>query len=496
MEAYFVGGCVRDALLGREVHDIDIAARDAHAFATAAAEALDSHVVTVGAQFPTHRIPVADGDIDVAPMQGSVSDDLARRDFTVDALALPLRDLPSGGLASIQPADVIDHHRGVDDLHHGVIRAVTAHALTDDPVRALRGARLACELGFEIEEATCAQMCDAAPSLNRVAAERVGAELMRLFACADASRGVRIMDDTGLLSVCFPALDLGRDVEQRPWHVHTVRTHQLEASRWLDVLLADKPPVDAEERAIWEGLWGRSPVSLTSRGSAAVLRQAQDERSRIGWPDTRWGPIWEVLRAHAQALRIATLLHDVGKPATRTVEADGRTRFFGHSELGADLTRTMLERWRLPAGAIDRVALLIGTHMRPGQVMAPGQPPSERALYRFHRALGDATVDVCFLFLADSLATRGAEYLLPNWPAYVAHVRRIALWRPSQRAEEVRRLVDGHAVMRATGLPPGPALGRVLDGIHEQAIAGEITSVDEALAAARELVGRMEGRHS
>jgi putative nucleotidyltransferase with HDIG domain len=467
VEAYLVGGCVRDALLGRGLHDIDIAAAHAEAFAAAAADALDAHVVMIGGQFPLYRIPVAGGDIDVSPMQGQLAADLARRDFTVDALALALRDLPAGGLEAVGAASVIDHHHGLDDLQARRLRDVTPHALADDPLRAVRGARLACELGFDVDDDTRAQMRAVADSLDAVAPERVGAELLRLFACADASRGVRLLDETGLLGVCFPALDEGRDVEQRPWHLHTVRTHQLEAARWMDVLLARDAPEDAEARAVWEGLW----------------RDAE-------WPATRWGAIRDILDDHTVALRIATLLHDVGKPATRTVEADGRTRFFGHPELGAELARTMLTHWRLSNEVVDRVTLLVGEHMRPGMVAAPGRPPTERALYRFHRALGDATADVCFLFLADSLATRGAAHLLPRWAVYVAHVQRTVLWRPAERAEEIRRLVDGHAVMRATGLAPGPALGRVLDGIHEQAVAGEIESVDEALEAAVQLAAR------
>ena len=150
------------------------------------------------------------------------------------------------------------------------------------------------------------------------------------------------------------------------------------------------------------------------------------------------------------------------------------------SAVGAAILRC----WRLPEAVIERVALLVQQHLRPGQVASPGQPPTARALHRFHRALGDATPDVCLLFLADSLATAGAEALLPRWPAYVAHVRRIAGWQPPPAAARLRRLVDGHAVMRTTGLPPGPAVGRALAAIEEAASAGEVRSPREALRLA------------
>ena len=147
----------------------------------------------------------------------------------------------------------------------------------------------------------------------------------------------------------------------------------------------------------------------------------------------------------------------------------------------------MLRALRRPEAVVARVGLLIRQHMRAGQVAAPGQLPTPRALHRFHGVLGDATPDVCVLFLADSLATAGAEALLPRWPAYVAHVQRIAAWEPSQAAVRLLGLVDGHAVMRATGLAPGPAVGRVLLGLEEAAAAGEVRSEAEALRLAVDL---------
>jgi len=242
-----------------------------------------------------------------------------------------------------------------------------------------------------------------------------------------------------------------------------VLAHQLVALAWLDVLLASVEPASEPDAMIWRATWG--------------------ER----WPATRWGEVRDHLERHATALRIATLLHDVGKPRTRTVEADGRTRFFGHGPLGAELAAARLRALRFPERTIERVALLVDQHLRPGQVASPGQSPTASALLRFQRRLGDATPDVCFLFLADSLATAGAEVLAPRWPAYVAHVRRIACWQEPESAREIRRLVGGREVMAATGLEPGPAVGRVLAAIDEAAADGRVKTVEKALALARTL---------
>jgi putative nucleotidyltransferase with HDIG domain len=249
-------------------------------------------------------------------------------------------------------------------------------------------------------------------------------------------------------------------------HRYSVLEHALVAAEWMDVLLRDRSPASTVAAGLWRALW-----------------------EGADWSTSTWGPVDLHLRRNAAALRAATLLHDVGKPATRTIEADGRTRFFGHAELGADIAVSVLERWRFPHAFVERVALLVRQHLRPGQIATTGAAPTERALYRFQRALGDATPDVCWLFLADSLATVGAEALATTWPAYVAHVHRIVTWQPSATAARLRRVLDGHALMAATGLEPGPRVGHVLAAIDEAVATGEVQTEEQALALARQIVG-------
>jgi len=457
--AYLVGGAVRDALLGHPITELDIATAEPQRWAEPLASRLNTVPREVGSHFPVHHLPLADGAIDLAPISDALDGDLARRDFAVNALAVPLHRLPDN-LASLDRADVIDQHDGLLDLDQRRLRLITEQALVDDPVRMLRAVRFATRLAFTLDPAAQAAITNHAARLSEVAPDRVGQELSQLFSSSRASHSVRLLERTGLLYACFPELAEGDGMDQWPHHRLSVLQHQLAASEWLDILLAPRPPTDEPAATIWNTTWNTP------------------------WPASSWGDIRQHLGHHAATLRIATLLHDIGKPSTRTIEADGRTRFFHHGNVGADIAHARLRAWRFPAKEIDRVSLLLQQHLRPGQISGAGELPTRRALYRFQERLGEATPDVCFLFLADSLATADPEELVRRWPAYIAHIQHIICWQPPPSAAAIHRIVDGNAVMAATGLPPGPQLGEILGQIAEAAAAGDITNADEALALA------------
>lgn len=467
---------MRDLLLNRPITEIDLVVPgDAAAWARAAAPALGSRAVQIDDRIGVWRIPLGDenqppGQIDVArmtgPGDGDLAHDLARRDFTIDALAVPLAEFDGAELeadaTSVVRAHVVDQHGGLADLDGGRLRATADQVFVEDPLRGLRAARLAAQLAFDVESGTLSLIAQTVGLLGQVSPDRVGQELLRTFACDAAARGVAVMETTGLLSVCFPELDAGRGCEQRPLHRFDVFTHGITASIVLDLLLAPDPPLDRVGAQLWSALW-----------------------DGLAWDlPTVEGDLRRHFSEHGAALRLATLLHDVAKPQTRSVDAADRTHFYGHPEEGAAIAAERLRGWHLPNRVVERVSLLIGQHLRPGQVASPGQPPTAKALHRFQRSLGDASPDLCWLFLADSLATVGPEQLLPRWPAYVAHIQHIVTWRPPAAAQGIAQLVDGRAVMEATGLGPGPDVGRILTAIDEAAAAGELTSAADAIALA------------
>ena len=451
---WVVGGAVRDALAG--VHsqrfDVDIATADGGEWARGAAYVLGASAVRISAHFDIWRIPLAGGQIDVWNLpDNDIERDLRRRDFTVNAMAVPLTDFRRGAL----DAALLDPFGGRGDVNRRVLRLVADEAFRNDPLRMLRAVRLEAEQQWRPDAALRSALRRDAGSINESAAERQWDEFQRIILSDRFPWALRRLERSGLLDRILPELADGRGIDQRPVHRRDVFWHQIDAARWITRLTGPIAPRGTRVSALWREL---QPLL-----EAPTIRATLDE--------------WRL------PLRLATLLHDIGKPETRSVDADGSTHFFGHSEIGAEMARDRLTALRVPARMINRVELLIAQHLRPGQVNSPGQAPTARALHRFHTALGDAAAPLCWLFLADSLATAGAEALLPRWRGYAAHVARILAWQP-KRAQQTGRMLDGNAIMEATGLAPGPLVGQIRAKIDEAAAIGEIATVDQARAMA------------
>ncbi len=459
--AWVVGGSIRDALAGIEHgrFDIDIAVAGADAWARSAGEALDAPAISISSEYGVWRIPLAGGQIDVWNLpDDDIERDLRRRDFTVNAMAVPLDRFRRGDLSDT----LFDPFGGRRDIDDRRLRLVSETALESDPLRMLRAVRLEAEAGWRPDAGLQAAIHRHAELITRSSAERQWDELRRIVLSDRLPWALRRMERSGLLDIIFPELAHCRAVDQRPVHRRDVFWHQIDAVRWLTRLTDQSPPRGDRARAIRQAL---APL-LAVDG----IRRSLDQ--------------WRL------PLRLAMLLHDIGKPDTRTVDDQGATHFFGHSEIGAELAARRLRSLRAPGRTVKQVELLIEQHLRPGQVNAPGKPPTERALHRFHAALGDAATPLCWLFLADSLATAGAAELLPRWSAYAAHVARIVSWQP-RRPAQASALLDGHAIMDVTGLSPGPQVGEIRAKIDEAAAVGDVTSVDQARRMALELAEAM-----
>jgi poly(A) polymerase len=445
--AWLVGGAVRDRILGRPTDDYDIAvAGDARRVARALARAVDAHTFSLSETFGVWRVVARDHSwqVDVLPVVGrSIETDLAQRDFTVNAIAEPV----GGG-------EYVDPFGGLEDVRARTLRMVSPRAFTDDPLRTLRLARLACELEFQVDDETASAAAASAPELVRVAPERVFAELRRIVIADRALEGLALMDVLGATDAVLPELSRMHGVEQSQYHHLDVYEH-------TRLVLA-------------------SAIELTRRPEQWFASQAGAVAQFLDEPLAN-----ELTRG--QALRFGALLHDVAKPQTRRVTADGRITFVGHDVAGAEIAAGVLTRLRAGERLREYVAALTRNHLRLG-FLVHEMPVSRRAVYRYLRACEPVQVDVTLLSVADRLATRGrgADDAIARHLELARELLADALaWRDVRPRPPVR----GDELARAVGLRPGPELGRILEELEEASFAGEISSTEQAIDRARAIVG-------
>ena len=477
--AYLVGGALRDALLGRPVLDLDLAVRGARAGAARLARRLRATLVTLDEESGTCRLALPgkpDGvrQLDVSELQGEdIAADLARRDFTVDALALPL----DGGVPAAVPArTLLDPRGGLQDLRAGSLRCEDEEILKADPLRILRAFRLAAQLGFTIEAQTLRRAQRLRTRVRQPAAERTRAELTLLLAEPGCSRWVAAMDEAGVLTSLFEDLEGARQCAECYYGEGGVLGHVLEVVARLDLLLDDP------RRA-----FGRA---------AGPLRERLAGRDRPGHP-------WRA------TLMLAALLHDVSKPETAK-RMGGRLRFFGHDLAGARRATAILKALRFSNETVDTVAAVVAHHLRPGNLTAGGVL-TDKAVYRFFRDLGPhalAALLVCWADHASYLPVRQLDRLLPSAAKdpdsfdfsqvrpvearkTLRHLQVIAclIKRHFETEREALpvRLLDGHEVMKALGLEPGPLVGAALEKLREAQAEGQVLDRRQALEFVRGL---------
>jgi poly(A) polymerase len=430
---YLVGGSVRDELIGRPHKDVDLTT-DATPDQTREilARTRPDGLYDVGARFGTIGAVYQLGDdrldVEVTTFRSeayepgsrkpavafgsSLEDDLARRDFTINAIA---RDLLTGQLT--------DPFGGRRDIEARRVRAVgrAEERFAEDPLRMLRAIRLAVELGFEIEPATAAAIAARAATLKSISRERVAEELNRVVASAEPARGLRLLADLGLLAWSVPELVPLRETAtgQRSKDVfeHTLR-------------VVENTPADA-------------------------------------------------------ILRWAALLHDVGKPRTLVVEG-GEVHFPGHERVGEGMARQILAGLRQDGETTERVARLVGMHMRANQY----EPEwTDGAVRRLMREAGDDLDRLLELSAADVTSYRAQKVAAAR--ARVEALRqRCARIAAEEDISRLRSPLDGHELMAMFNRPPGPWIGKIKERLLDLVLDGELATDDRERAAelAREWV--------
>ncbi len=462
---YLVGGFIRDALLGRETADIDIAvAADVPTIGPPLAEALYGKFIMLDAANRIGRIILPDWTVDIASITGKIEDDLKRRDFTINAMAVDLQQLT----AENQNARLIDPFGGRLDLDRGLIRMVTGAAFRDDPVRLLRAVRLAAELDFTIDRQAEIEIGQASPLIAAVPGERVREELLRLLNASHGGQVLADMEKWGLLTALIPELRPLKGVAQPKEHHWDVFEHSLKTVSAVDFILH-------------EGVWEYQDRNILSF---------------VPWNETIAEYFDRAVSSGStrrSLLKLAALLHDIAKPQTKAFDENGKMRFLGHPETGAEVVESLLERLRFSAKEVHLVTLMVQHHMRPTQ-LSQDALPTKRAIYRYFRDAGDAGIDTLYLSLADHLAARGPGLLPEQWETHTAQAAYVLQAHFQQKITEPVRLVDGNDLINVFGMKPGVRMGALLEEIKEAQAAGELTDRAAAMEYARNHLSDMNDK--
>lgn len=450
VRVWLCGGALRDLLLGMDAPDLDLAVEDgAMGLGRELAARLGGAFVPLKPELDCCRVVAGGLELDLTGLRKpTLAQDLAARDFTINAMAMDLADL-----AGEHPR-LIDPLHGEADLANRRLRLAGPGVLRADPLRVLRAFRFMSTHGMNIGPELAEALAEAGPGLFRVSMERIAVEWIKLTGGPRAGAAIAAMDAAGCLTRLVPTLAFGRGVEQNPFHHLDIFDHNLACLQAVDEIAADPA----------RHMGGQAPE--TAEYLADDLRRA--------------------------LLKTAALLHDLGKPVTRRQRDDDYATFYNHDLAGGRLARRSAQGLGLSKAQQQRVELLVREHMRPFHLMGAWRLGNltPKAVRRMVTAQGEHLAGVFILAMADTMAGRGpqrpadAEAVLLDLYAQVAELRD----RELSRRMQAPPLIDGRELMDALGLEPGPRVGELLGAVREAQLDGEIGDRAEALALASEIL--------
>lgn len=428
-ELYIVGGYIRDILMQNDCIDRDYAVKGSPAikFARKAAGLLNGTFVPLDKKNDIARVVLPDktNTLDFAGCVGrDIYTDLANRDYTINAMACRL--------VYNTEYELTDPYNGQKDIENRTVRAICENNLKDDPLRLLRAFRLAARFNFIIEEKTLELIAAHCKLINNVAAERVNAEIIKLLESENAFKNLVLMKNTGILFEIFPELAPQKDVPPNLHHHLWLIDHSIETVRQVEAHVADFH-FSGENLAI---------------------------------------------------LKLAALLHDVGKPATWSIDEKGKHRFIKHEEVGSEMALELMKRLKFSRKDARHLSLLVKNHLYPSQLIREGiDNLSDRAVMRFFRKINDYVPELLLLALADRKSARGPEVTDETVKNNTSGIYTL-LDKYRQAGKEVKelpKLASGRDVMEILRIGKGPEVGKVLRDLKEAQISGEVNTREEAL---------------
>lgn len=441
---YLVGGSVRDYLMGRHPADLDLAvSTDALGYAETLARKIKGRLVVLGKEhFSLYRIVKGPVIIDVAPLKGNdIASDIEDRDFTINGMACRLKD-----------GQIIDCVGGIEDLDKKRIRMISDGIFEADPVRLLRAHRMAICLELHFTSDTKRAIARHALRIRSAAGERIWTELRLILDHRKSHAQILEMAECGTLEAVLPEMSKLRNCSQDKGHQVDVWQHTLRAYHAVEALLKQPDEI------------------LPPAGQQFVMSIPAEFR---------------VL------LKLAILLHDIGKPACRVQDAFGRTHFCGHASCGGPLARRICRRLRICSRHSQWIEQVVKHHQWPLNLYLSQRSTAfkTKSLGRFLRQCGPLTPYILLHAVADCLGKDNHEsqaaYLEFIWTTMSIYFKKVA-------APDQLPLLNGHDLQNRFALTPSPLIGTLLRQIEEARLSGVIESRDQAFQMAADLLAASE----
>lgn len=436
-EIYLVGGSVRDFAMDKTSLDRDliVAGVDARDFAIRIAEFFNAVFVPLDEVNRIYRVVLPDkiNYFDITnPVEGSIDKDLARRDLTVNAVAVNLSTM-----------EIVDKFNGLNDILNKQLNSVSEKNFIDDPLRILRAFRFMSVLGFKMSDELMCIIKKHINLLNLPAVERINYELLKLFGGNFAYDTLLSLDNTGGLEVLFPFVSELKRVPPNTHHHLDLFYHSLETVRQIQLLY-----LNAEKEV-------QSHLEEVSFGA----------HPRLAF------------------LKLAGFMHDIGKFSTWSIEEEtGRHRFIKHDDAGAKLAVPFLRKMNFSNKQIDYLTSMIKNHMYPSQVISAPEL-NEKVMMRYVRKMEDNSIDVIILAMADRFSALGEAVTEDMVNQNISGLQNLMNFYISVKdsLEPLPKLLTGNEIMSLLNIKPSPLLGKIITALHDAQLSGDVMTKEHAI---------------
>lgn len=455
VEYYLIGGYIRDVILERATRDIDVTvAGSAIIAAKRVADTFGGTFVLLDEINQAARVVILQKQerwyLDFTATRGSIITDLAKRDFTINAIACKLEPLSAG----LNQVNLIDPFDGVGDIKKKIIRAINDTVFLDDPARLLRAFRFSAELDFSIDCQTESFIQRDYKNVTSVSGERVRDELIRILDTNKSTDILHHLDRIGILDVLLPELTIMKSTQGSKKYPDDTLRHSLETISALEQLL----------------------ISTTKEENNVLFLEYSEKFTKY------FGSEIVIGRTRRALLKLAALLHHTIKPQSEKVKDYKAKRFIlKNKRYDATITDNILERLRLSVKEKRIIIKNIYQQLRFEYFTHTSEFPKPQMINHYIRETGGTSIDTIFLGISHHRATHNL-YTEDSYKKYLNMIEHVMTeWFKGNTEVVLPKLINGQDLINHFGLIPGPMIGELLESVQEGYIAGEIETKEDAL---------------